>query len=217
MPRANFTDIIVLLDRSSSMQSIAKATRDGLNEFIKSQQLVAGEARFTLVQFSTTADFKYTLQQLPVGAVEPLTELQYNPRGAATALRDALGRLIDDLGRRYAAEREHSRPEKVVLVVVTDGEENASRNITPEALKTRIQTQSDVYKWEFVYLGANQDAILAAREMSIPVAAAMDFAASEQGVNAMYASVSEKLGTYRTGLSRSMAFDDDDRKKAAGK
>lgn len=216
MTLGKFTDIIVLLDRSASMRAMAHVTRSSFNEFLDSQKQIRGEARLTLAQFSDPTDFDYTYQDTPLQSVDGLTVVNYNPQGRSTALRDALGRLIDGVGARYAKVKEQARPEKVVFVILTDGEENASQRFSVADIRHRITTQQDVYKWQFVFLGANQDAILTAREYAIPMAGAMTYAYSEQGILNTSKSLNDKIGTLRSRAAGTytVAFDDKDRSDA---
>jgi hypothetical protein len=216
MSLSKFTDIIVLLDRSSSMRKIADATRSSFNEFLDSQKQLRGEARLTLATFSDPTDFNYLYINTPLQSVEGLTLVNYRPDGFSTALRDALGRLIDGVGARYASVPEASRPEKVVFVVVTDGEENASTRFSVKDIQDRVTRQQDVYKWQFVFLGANQDAILVAQEYSMPMAAAMTYSYSEQGIGTTSRILGDKIGTLRSSNvgTYSVNFDDKDRAEA---
>lgn len=219
MPLGNFTDIIVLLDRSASMLTIAEPTRGGLNAFIEKQKANPGEARFTLAQFSAPGDFKYTYQAVPLGAVPDVTTTTFNPMGKSTALRDALHRLIGEVGKGYAAVPESNRPNQVVFVIVTDGQENSSVAVSREVLAEAIRLQSEAYKWQFIYLGANQDAILAAEEMAMPMAMAANYSAfDEQSVMTAYITTSDKIGDYRsTRDAASLNFTAEDRAKIMNK
>ena len=216
MPLAKFTDIIILLDRSSSMYSIAQATRDSFNEFLKSQRAVEGEARLTLAQFSDPEDFRVTFENVPLASVPDLDGVNYLPTGWSTALYDALGRLIDDVGRRYAKVPESSRPEKVLFAIVTDGQENSSRNLVARDVAARITKQSNDYSWQFVYLGANQDAILAAKKIAIPGLQAMSYVATEAGIYNTSKSFSDKVSLLRASVpgTYTVDFNDEDRASA---
>jgi hypothetical protein len=216
MSLSKFTDLVFLLDRSSSMGKLAHATRSSFNEFLESQKQLVGEARLTLVQFSRPDDFVYSYLNTPLRAVEGLTTTNYFPRGGSTALRDALGRLIDETGARYAQLQESNRPENVVFVILTDGEENNSQRFSVDDIRGRITRQQDVYKWQFVYLGANQDAILVAQELAMPMASAMTYNYTEAGIYNTSKSLGEKISLLRTSVpgSYNVTFNAADRTNA---
>lgn len=206
----NLTDVTIILDRSGSMESIATDTIGGFNHFLEDQKKAQGECLLSLVQF----DHEYTPvhSARPVRDVPPLTTKTYVPRGV-TALLDAMGRTIVTTGERLAALDESARPGKVVVVVITDGLENASSEYTRDRVFALVKQQRESYSWEFVFLGANQDAILAGAGVAVAAANAMTFAANARGVRASYASLSSNMRGYRGGLVGGMAFSEDDRKK----
>jgi hypothetical protein len=147
------TLIAVLLDRSGSMEAVKSDTEGGFNAFIDGQRAEPGEARVTLAQFDT--DYEVVYADRPIADV-PRLVLQ--PRGG-TALYDALGRLITDVGAELAAAPEDDRPGTVIVVVLTDGHENSSREWTHAAVTAAIKRQETDYAWDFVFLGANMDAV----------------------------------------------------------
>ncbi len=153
MTRADLTHLYFLLDRSGSMQSIKSDTEGGFAAFIDEQRASDGECRVTLAQFDNEYDVVYS--GLPVADVPPL-DLQ--PRGS-TALLDAMGRLITTAGAELAALPEDERPGTVVVAVMTDGYENASHEWTHPAIKALVEQQTKAYSWQFLYMGADQDAI----------------------------------------------------------
>lgn len=214
--RKDHTDIIMVLDRSGSMDAVRTDTIGGVNRFIDDQQKVPGEARFTLVQF----DDKYEplLNAVPIKDAKPLTEATYVPRGS-TALYGAIGRTVEDAGRRLAAMPESERPEKVVCVIVTDGQENNSqhnewsRMFDAAKIKSMIETQQNAYKWQFVFIGANQDAILAAQGIGIDTSNAINYTANKVGTEKLYASASSNLRAFRTSAKADMSWDAKQRKE----
>jgi hypothetical protein len=147
------TLIAVLLDRSGSMEAVKSDTEGGFNAFVDTQRAETGDARVTLAQFDTHYEVVYANR--PIGDV-PRLDLQ--PRGG-TALYDALGRLITDVGAELAALPEAERPRTVVVVVLTDGHENSSREWNHEAVSAAIRRQESEYAWDFLFLGANMDAV----------------------------------------------------------
>jgi len=153
MTDQNLTHIHFLLDRSGSMTSIRTETIAGFDAFIAEQRKVPGTCRVTLAQFDHEYEDVYVDRDLSA-----VPTLELTPRGS-TALLDALGRLIVTAGERMAAMPEDSRPGSVVVGVMTDGYENASREWTHDRVKALIDRQTRDYAWEFLYLGADQDAI----------------------------------------------------------
>ena len=149
------THIAVLLDRSGSMDAVKDETISGFNYFLKEQKAAGDNASLTLVQFdSESTDVVHEAK--PVRDVPDLNGDTYQPRGS-TPLLDALGQTINSTGRTLAAIPETNRPDKVVFVVITDGQENASRKFTPALISDRIAHHRDVEKWEFIFVGSNQD------------------------------------------------------------
>jgi len=181
MSRPDLTDITFVLDRSGSMQSIKAATIEAFNGFVSSQRTGAGTAQMTLVQFDDQYDVVY--QSQPIQMAAELSEQTYQPR-ASTALLDAMGRTIIATGKRLRKLPEQSRPGIVVFVTLTDGYENASREYTLQRLNELIREQRDTYAWQFIFLGANQDAIATAAQLGVGAGQAMTFAASPAGTRA---------------------------------
>jgi uncharacterized protein YegL len=191
----DFTHIAVLLDRSGSMESVRAETISGYNHFVKEQREAGDNASLTLVQFDSGGID--TLQEMtPIKAVPDLNSDTYQPRGM-TPLLDALGRTIESTGKQLAAIPEDNRPDKVVFVVITDGQENASHQFTKAKIAEMIGLQEGAYKWNFVYLGANQDAFVEARGMNINVATAAAFAGTPDSMRASYAVTSSNLKDFR--------------------
>ena len=151
----NMTEIVCVLDRSGSMESIVDDAIGGFNTFLKTQQETPGEARMSVVLFDHEYDLLYRGKAL--ADIPPFNSLTFVPRGS-TALFDALGRTIQEVGVRLAALAEVERPNKVLFVILTDGQENASKNYTGQQIKEMITHQLNVYQWEFLFFAANQDA-----------------------------------------------------------
>ena len=195
------TDITVLLDRSGSMESIKADTIGGFNEFLKSQKDEPGEATFTLVQFDT-GGYDRVIDAKPIAEAKPLTGDTFEPRGG-TPLLDSMARSIRETGERLKALPNHARPEKVIFVIVTDGEENQSREFSREQVMAMVTHQRDVYKWEFIYLGANQDAINEAGKLGI----SLDMAATYTGNNTRkaYRAVAAMASASRSGRTPSLS------------
>ena len=207
----NFTRIAIVLDRSGSMESCKESTVAGFTEFIRTQREIPGEATVKLVQF---ADQYETVFDKPLKQCPELTQNTFVPRGS-TALLDAQGRTIVELGQELAALPESERPSKVIVVTLTDGLENASKQYNLDKIGEMIREQRDKYNWDFVFLGANQDAIATAAAMSIPLPSAMSYSTSKAGVAATMAAVSHYVGAARKG--NAAAFSTEDRKSAMEK
>ena len=186
----NLTEIACVIDRSGSMESIASDAIGGFNAFLKEQQKDTAEARLTLVLFDHEYEIVY--QSVDVRQVAPLSAENYIPRGT-TALFDAVGRTIDDLGRRLAKTAENERPAKVIIAILTDGLENSSRDYTQPKIASMIENQRTQYSWEFIFLAANQNAIATAGAISIKAQDAVNFAASPQGTRVAFAQMSAEV------------------------
>lgn len=163
---STLTEIAFILDRSGSMESIKAGTLEGVNAFLdqQKQENATYPVRFSLTLFSTDVEVRHS--SVSITEVPSLNEKTYQPEGG-TALLDAIGLTIDNLGKRLAETPESERPGKVVVAIMTDGEENSSKQFTWDQVSGMIKHQTDVYKWEFLFLGANQDAIATAARMNI--------------------------------------------------
>jgi hypothetical protein len=153
MTRPDLTHIYFLLDRSGSMQSIKTDTEGGFAAFVEEQRATPGSCRVTLAQFNEGYDVVYA--GVPVADIPPLV---LRPAGR-TALLDAMGRLITDAGSELAALPEQDRPGTVIVAVMTDGHENASQEWSYSAIRSLVEQQTTAYSWQFLYMGADQDAI----------------------------------------------------------
>jgi len=153
--KTGLTNIVFILDKSNSMGFITKDVIDGFNTFLKNQQKLEGEAEMSIVLFSSEVENISTLTN--INNIEPLTEKTYCPSGM-TALHDAIGYTIIKLGKILDARPESEKPEKVLIIIMTDGDENCSNYYSKNDVKELIDHQTEKYNWEFIYLGANQDA-----------------------------------------------------------
>lgn len=206
--REDFTDISIVLDRSGSMVSVWDDTIGGFNSFIEKQRALPGKCDITLCQFDNEYETVYTARQVCEAPL--LTRQTYEPRGS-TALLQAMWMTIDATGRRLAAMPEAERPGRVLFVTITDGEENASPpEYTYARLYDMIRHQRDIYKWDFIYLGANQDAIKVAARMGMERTSALRYASNTKGSRAAFYSAGKYAANVRAGASA--AFDDEDQK-----
>lgn len=195
-------DITVILDRSGSMSSVVADTIGGFNTFLKGQQDAPGEATITLRQFDDQHEVLYTL---PVKTAPPLTAITFQPRGS-TALLDAIGMAIEQTGTRLKALPESERPERVIMAIITDGEENASRLFTRAKVFAMIGHQRAAYNWLFTFIGANQDAIGEAGSLNIPQYAALNYTSSSAGTNAAFHAATSNLTRARSGVAGSSSM-----------
>jgi uncharacterized protein YegL len=185
----------LVLDRSGSMASMAKEAIGGFNSFLDLHQNAPGQAKLTLVLF----DHEYIVAQdgRPVGQVQKLDTRSYQPRGN-TALLDAIGWTIKTVGERLDHTPAQERPGKVLIVILTDGLENASKEFSLEQINQMIQHQREVYSWEFIFLGAGQDAIQVATVLGISAASAVQFSGTPEGTAQAFQAISRTSVDYRT-------------------
>ena len=188
------SEITVILDRSGSMQAIASDAIGGFNAFVEAQRREEGTACLSLVLFDD--HYEVPLRSVPLAAVPPLTSHSFLPRGS-TALLDAVGRTIDDTASRVAALPAAERPEKVIVAILTDGEENASHLHTPAQIRQKITHFRELLGWEFVFLAANQDAFTAAEAIGIMKEDAASFAANSAGTAAVFSDMAVRVANKR--------------------
>ena len=191
---AHYSEIAFVLDRSGSMKSCQQAAIEGFNQFLADQQKTDGLAKLTLVLFDD--EYLVPISSIPVEEVVSLTDDTYQPQGC-TALLDAIGQTIDNLGQRLAALAEKDRPGQVIVAILTDGLENASQRFTWKEIAGKIKHQTDTYKWIFLFLGANQDAIATAANLSIAANNAANYVADAAGSKAGQAAFSRKMSALR--------------------
>jgi len=192
----NKVDISVVLDKSGSMQSVLKDTIGGFNNFLDTQ--IDKRARITLVEFSYSPHTVYRARR--ISEAPRLTTETYIPSGG-TALLDAIGTTIDTTGSRLRAIPEEDRPNRVIFVIVTDGEENSSKIYTAARIHEMINHQRDVYNWNFVFLGANQDAIKVGQSYGFGYGQTMTYAANAAGTSSAFMSVSNLSNAVATSTS----------------
>jgi len=209
--KKGLTEIILVLDKSGSMSDIRMDSLGGINTFITEQKKVTGEANLTLVLFDTT--FNTLFNRVNIKDTRTLTEGEYIPSGC-TALLKAVSDTVDEMGKKLTADKEEDRPEKVILVVMTDGHENSSNSYdgdnlstwtektkskelryTKEKLKVKLEHQQNVYKWKVIYLGAD----LTAFDEGTAIGSTSNFAynATSLGTKALYKGINTAVSSYR--------------------
>jgi uncharacterized protein YegL len=162
--KKDLCELVVIIDESGSMMNVTDKTIRGFNEFLETHQELPGEALLTLVKFNTKYEIVHN--GVNVKDVSKLDNKTYNPMGM-TALLDAVGKAIDEVGKRYDEMKKKDKPGKVIFLIMTDGEENSSKEYKLEQIKEKIQNRRGKNKWEFVFMGANQDAWAAGGGMGI--------------------------------------------------
>ncbi len=193
--KKGLTELVFILDRSGSMDGLEKDTIGGFNSMLAKQQAVEGECRITTVLF----DHKYELlhDRIDIRAVKPMTENEYQVRGT-TALLDAMGTTIRKISNVQKQSGEDFRAEHVMFVIITDGEENSSREYSVARIKQLIEEQKAQSGWEFIFLGANIDAVETAGQFGIGADRAVDYLADSEGTELNFEVLSETVSTFRS-------------------
>ena len=194
----NLTELVFILDRSGSMGGLETDTIGGFNSMIDKQKKEPGRAYVSTVLFDDTSEVLY--DRVPLDKIRPMTDREYYVRGC-TALLDAVGGAIHHIGNIHKYARPEDRPDRTVFVITTDGMENASRRYNYAKVKEMIQRQTDKYKWEFLFLGANIDAVAEAGRLGIQADRAVRFENDSQGTALNYSVVSEALSDLRAAPS----------------
>lgn len=189
----NFTEIACILDRSGSMYGIVNDAIGGFNSFLKEQREAEGHANMSIYLFDN--EYEILVENKDVKEVEDLNSTTFSPRGS-TALFDSIGKTVINLENRIS-EME-IKPEKVLVVILTDGGENASSEFTDKSsIKDIIERKRSEGNWEFLFLAANQDAFEEARSFGMSSGNAMNFSASGEGVKHAYTKMSKSATKFR--------------------
>lgn len=193
--KKNLTELVFIIDRSGSMSGLEEDTIGGFNSMIKKQKKENGEANVTTVLF----DDKYELlhDRVNIKEINEITEREYYVRGC-TALLDAIGKTIGKVGNTQKALKDEERAEHVMFVITTDGMENASREFTYKKIKEMITRQKEKYSWEFIFLGANIDAVSTAESFGIEEDRAANFNCDSEGTMLNYEVISETISCLRS-------------------
>ena len=193
--KKDYTDIHVVADGSGSMASLITDMIGSFNTLVETQKAAPGEATVSFYKFDDLYEPIFTF--VPLNEVKELTTNEYFARGM-TALYDAIGRTISAMGAKYASMAEEDRPETVMLLILTDGAENASKEYNQAKIKEMIELQTGAYKWVINFLGTNQDAVLTARGMGIQMDNAMTYTNNKAGLTAAVTSMGSKFAAYRS-------------------
>ncbi len=192
--KKGLTELVFILDKSGSMGGLETDTIGGYNSMLAKQQEVEGECHITTVLFDNNYELLH--DRIDSKAVSPISEKEYQV-GGSTALLDAIGRTIHKIGNAQKHTADDYRAEKVMFVIITDGEENSSREYSAEKIKAQIERQKEKYGWEFVFLGANIDAIETAGRFGISADRAQNYHSDSEGIELNFRVMSEVVAEYR--------------------
>jgi uncharacterized protein YegL len=192
--KTNITELIFILDKSGSMSGLESDTIGGFNAMLKKQQQEQGEAIVTTVLFDDNYELLH--DRINIKGIRPITENEYFV-GGCTALLDAIGKTIHKIGNAHLHTIEEQRPDKVMFIITTDGMENASHEYTYEKIKSMVEGQKEKYGWEFIFLGANIDAISTAAKFGIGSDRAANYNADGEGTRLNYEAVSHVVSEIR--------------------
>jgi uncharacterized protein YegL len=206
----NLTDITIILDRSGSMQGIKEATITAFNTFLKEQKKDGLPTNLSFIQFDDQYEKNYTEKDIHLA--KELNAQTFEPRGL-TALLDAIGRTVKNTKKRIRNKDKSERADKVIIAIITDGFENASREYTREKIFKMIRKHEERDNWKFVFLAANQDAIAEGARFGIHQDRAMTYRADKQGIHEAFLSFNNKLSNYKQSALVDLKFDEEDRKK----
>lgn len=197
--RKGLTEVVFILDRSGSMSGLEADTIGGFNSMIEKQRKEEGEAYISTVLFDDRQDVIY--DRVPIEKVEPMTDRQYYVRGC-TALLDAIGGAIHHIGNVHKYARREDVPEKTLFVITTDGMENSSRRYTYEKVKRMVERQKERFGWEFLFLGANIDAVDVAGRFGIGPDRAINYECDSVGTALNYKVLANTVSAVRRSKSR---------------
>ena len=202
--KTSLTELVFILDRSGSMGGLESDTIGGFNSMLAKQQATPGECRITTVLFDN--QYEVLHDRINIKAVNPITNKEYFVRGN-TALLDAIGTAINKIDGVQKNTAKQYRAKKVLFVITTDGMENASREFTYDKIKSMIEKKKAKFNWEFIFLGANIDAVEVAGRFGIDRTRAQSFHNDKWGIALNYSVVSEAVACYRTAAPGAV-FDD---------
>ena len=200
----DYTHVSIVLDASGSMDIIKNSTMFGFNSFVENNSNLPGKFSFLLTKFNLHSE----PGPLVVGKFVALTDEDYRPSGV-TALYDAIAKTINKTGQLLNDMPEQDRPGKVIFLIVTDGQENASREFNRDQVFKMIQLQQETYKWEFVFMGANQDAYAVAASIGVPQGQSLNYGYNNVQAQSAWSGMTVNTVSYRTGDRNTLSFTDD--------
>lgn len=192
--KKNLTELVFILDKSGSMSGLESDTIGGFNSMLEKQKAVDGECRITTVLFDNT--YHLIHDRIDIRAVSPMTNKEYFV-GGSTALLDAVGSTINKLVNVQKNTAEDYRAGKVMFVIITDGEENSSREYSADKVRRMIEHEKKKYGWEFIFLGANIDAVHTAQRFGINADRAVDYVPDAAGTQLNFEAMAETVACYR--------------------
>lgn len=192
--KKGLTEVVFILDKSGSMHGLEADTIGGFNSFIEKQKEEEGQCLVSTILFSHNTTVLH--DRVELSKIEPLTKKQYMT-GGNTALLDAIGGAIKHMGNIHKYAREEDVPEKTIFIITTDGMENASHLYDYETVQRYIKRQQEKYGWEFIFLGANMDAVLEANRLGIQADRAVTYKCDQFGTELNYCCVSDAVSTIR--------------------
>lgn len=192
--KKGLTELVFILDKSGSMGGLEKDTIGGYNAMLAKQRAVAGECHITTVLFDN--EYELLHDRIDIRAVSPISQKEYFV-GGSTALIDAIGKTIKKVSNVQKHTADDYRAERVMFVIITDGAENASREYSADEVKAQIKRQKRAYDWEFIFLGANIDAVQTAEQFGIAPDRAIDYLADSEGTELNFKVMSEAVTTFR--------------------
>lgn len=215
--RDDVTAVTAIIDGSGSMASIKEGIIGGINKFIDDQNKLPGTVIFSMIQFDSYPQHEFCYNTIynfvNLKEVSKLTDDSYTPRGG-TPLHDALDKCIDEYGAKLAAIPETDRPSKVVLVIMTDGHENASRHATRESVMAKIKHQREKFNWQVVFMGANMDSVKESAGLGILRGATINYNHSVAGSTHALNMMSHAVGAYRTSTAKDFLLNINDEDEA---
>lgn len=192
--KKGLTEIVFIMDRSGSMSGLEADTIGGFNGTIEKQKCETGEALVSTILFDNESEVLH--DRIPLEKIEPMTTKQYYVHGS-TALMDALGDAIHHIGNVHKYARDEDRPEKTIFIITTDGYENSSRKYSADQVRQMVTRQKEKYGWEFIFLGANIDAVKTARTYGINEDNAANFVNDKKGIALMCCAQSTIISSIR--------------------
>lgn len=211
--KTGITELVFILDKSGSMAGLEADTIGGFNAMLKKQQDEEGEAVVTTVLFDDNYELLH--ERINIKGIKPITSKEYSV-GGSTALLDAIGKTIHKIGNVQKNTSEELRADKVMFVITTDGMENASREYSSEKVKQMVEHQKEKYGWEFIFLGANIDAIETAERFGIQRDRAVTYNADEAGTKLNFSVISDTVSEFRVGCIKEdwkASIEEDHRKR----
>ena len=192
--KKNLTELVFILDKSGSMSGLESDTIGGFNSMLEKQKGVDGDCNVTTVLFDNNYELLH--DRIDIKAIGPISDKEYQV-GGTTALLDAIGRTVNKIINVQKRSGEEYRADKVMFVIITDGYENSSREYSSDKVKALIEQQKEKYNWEFIFLGANIDAVETAGRYGISADRAVDYVPDSKGTRLNFMMMAETVAGFR--------------------